>query len=86
MHSMTMRTSVTLDDDIYEIASIYANARDITLGAALGELIRKARDTGSRQSDQFGIEIAEDGFPVFRSRGKLLTSEMVKEAQEDDVE
>ncbi len=79
-----MRTSVTLDDDIYELASVYANARDITLGAAIGELIRSGRKTTASQTEIPGIVIAEDGFPVFQSRGRTLTSEMVKEALEDD--
>ncbi|MFY9745648.1 MAG: hypothetical protein WA891_08010 [Acidobacteriaceae bacterium] len=79
-----MRTSITLDDDIHELASIYANARGITLGAALGELIRKAQTPPHSSSS--AIRTTRDGFPVFRSRGRLLTSEMVKEAQEDDRE
>jgi len=77
-----MRTSVTLDDDIYELASIYANARGITLGAAIGELIRSGRQAAAAQTEIAGIEIADDGFPVFR--GPRLSSEMVKQAQEDD--
>jgi hypothetical protein len=84
MHYCFMRTSVTLDDDIHEIASIYANARGITLGAALGELIRKAHTPP--QSISSSIRSTRDGFPVFRSRGRLLTPEMVREAEEDDIE
>jgi len=84
MYNLSMRTSVTLDDDIYELASMYAHAREITLGAALGELIRSGREAVAAQSDFPDIKIAEDGFPVFRSRGRVLTSEMVREAQEDD--
>ena len=84
MHNGWMRTSVTLDDDIYELASMYAQAREITLGAALGELIRSGREAMAAQSQFPDIRIAEDGFPVFRSRGRVLTSEMVREAQEDD--
>ncbi len=84
VHNRFMRTSVTLDDDIYEFASMYANARDITLGAAIGELIRSRREVAATQTGSPEIRIAEDGFPVFRSRGRALTPEMVREAQEDD--
>ena len=35
MHNEPVRTSVTLDDDVYELASTYAAARRITLGAAI---------------------------------------------------
>jgi hypothetical protein len=79
-----MRTSITLDDDIHEFASIYAAARGITLGAALGELVRKARTAPASGSPI--VKTAPHGFPVFRSRGKVLTSEMVRDAQEDDFE
>lgn len=78
-----MRTSITLDDDIHELASIYAQARGITLGAALGELIRAAQAPVQSESS---IKLTRDGIPVFRSRGRVLTSEMVKQAQEDQLE
>jgi hypothetical protein len=79
-----MRTSITLDDETHEFASVYAAARGITLGAALGELVRKARAAPASGSSIF--KTTPYGFPVFRSQGKVLTSEMVKEAQEDDFE
>jgi hypothetical protein len=62
IHNGGTRTSITLDDDVHELAIIYAHARGITLGAALGELVRKGQ----------------------RAPGRVLTSEMVKRAQEDD--
>jgi hypothetical protein len=84
MHNKSVRTSVTLDDDIHELASIYANARGITLGAALGELIRKALPAA--RSDSSSIEMGSHGLPVFRSRGRAITPEMVRKFQEDDRE
>ena len=83
MYYRYMRTSVTLDDDVHELASIYADARGITLGAAIGELIRSAHSSVQSESP---IKVTHDGIPVFRSRGRVLTSEMVKQAQEDDLE
>jgi hypothetical protein len=79
-----MRTSVTLDDDIHELASIYANARGITLGAALGELVRKGQQAPEAASSE--IEMGPHGLPVFRSRGHVITPEMVRKFQEDDAE
>lgn len=84
MHNLGMRTSVTLDDDVHELATIYAHARGITLGAALGELVRKGQRAPVEVSQE--IEMGSHGLPVFRSRGRVLTSEMVKRAQEDDPE
>jgi predicted DNA-binding ribbon-helix-helix protein len=83
VHNVAMRTSITLDDDIHELASVYADARGITLGAAIGELIRSAQASARTESP---IRLTRDGIPVFRSRGRVLTREMVKQAQEDDLE
>jgi len=77
-----MRTTITIDDEAYRVASIYAYAKNITLGAALSELVKKA--SAARSSDFSRIETAPNGLPVFRSRGGPLTDEMVKAAQEDD--
>jgi hypothetical protein len=78
-----MRTSITLDDDVYQLASVYASARHITLGAALGELVRKANDP---KEPEDGFTIGKNGIPVFSRRGSVITSEMVKAAQEDELE
>jgi macrodomain Ter protein organizer (MatP/YcbG family) len=80
-----MRTSITLDDDVYQLASMYAAGRGITLGAAVSELVRKAEAGPRSVSGLSGIKTAPNGLPVFASRGRVLTSEMVKDAQEDDV-
>jgi hypothetical protein len=84
MHDYCMRTTVTLDDDVHELAMIYARARGIPLGAAIGELIRNGRL--AKGADFSSIIMGSHGIPVFRSRGRVITSEMVREAQEDDRE
>lgn len=84
MQNCPMRTSITLDDDVHELASIYAQARGISLGAAIGELIRERQSSPAAESAS--IRVTRDGIPVFRSRGLRLTPEMVKAAQEDDFE
>jgi hypothetical protein len=78
-----MRTTVNLDSDVYEIACLYARGRGMTLSAAICELVRKGFSPASESS---GVVIGSHGLPVFRSRGRVLTSEMVKAAQEDDRE
>jgi hypothetical protein len=84
MHNIYMRTTITIDDEAYAIASLYARARGITLGAAFGEFVKNAR--GKQQLDFSRIETAPNGLPVFQSRVGVLTDEMVKAAQEDDFE
>jgi macrodomain Ter protein organizer (MatP/YcbG family) len=37
-----MRTTITLDEDVHEYVSNYAEAKGMTLSAAIGELIKKA--------------------------------------------
>ena len=75
-----MRTSVTLDEDVYQLASIYASAKGITLGAAIGELIRKAQAMRSAVPD---IRRSACGLPMFPPSGKVLTSQMVKDAESE---
>jgi len=75
-----MRTNVTLDDDIHQFVSVYASAKGITLGAAIGELVRKAQAAPAPRPE---IWISESGLPMFPPTGKVITSEMVKEAENE---
>jgi hypothetical protein len=79
-----MRTTINLDEETHELASLYANARGITLSAAVGELLRKAQSAPDPAAST--IEIAANGLPILRSRDRVLTPEMVREAQEDEAE
>jgi hypothetical protein len=75
-----MRTNVTLDEDVHQFASIYARAKGITLGAAISELIRKAEATPPPAPD---IRRSASGLPMFPPTGKVLTAQMVKEAESE---
>jgi hypothetical protein len=79
-----MRTNVTLDDDIHQLASMYAAAKGITLGSAIGELIRKAQTTPPNTPHQ--VRQAPNGFPLFPRHGRVITSAMVKEALEEEID
>jgi hypothetical protein len=79
-----MRTSITLDDEVYELASLYAKGRGITLSAAINEAVRKIGEAPRSASGSSRIKIAPNGLPVFSSGNRVLTSEMVKEALEDE--
>jgi len=78
-----MRTSVTLDDDAYQLASLYAAGRGITLSAAINEAVRKIGEPRSA-SGSSRIKTAPNGLPVLGADGRVITSEMVKEALEDE--
>ena len=75
-----MRTTITLNDDAYDFASIYARAKSITLDAAIGELIRKAESAPQPAPD---IRQSASGLPCFPPTGKVLTSQMVKDAESE---
>jgi hypothetical protein len=36
-----MRTTLSLDDDVFEEVKIYAKSRDVALGKAVSELVRR---------------------------------------------
>lgn len=86
MHNRFMRTTVTLDDEIYDLATLYAKGKGITLGAAIGELVRKGESALQATDSHSELERAPNGLLVFKSRGRVITSEMVKAYQEDEIE
>jgi hypothetical protein len=83
MHNGHMRTSVTLDEDVYQLATLYAKGRGVTLGAALSELARKGCSAQS-ESPSPNLVRAPNGLLMLPARGRVITSEMVKAALEED--
>ena len=53
-----MRTTVNLPDDVYQVARSVAEAKDISLGAAIAELVRRGLATHPPIRE-------EGGFPCF---------------------
>jgi hypothetical protein len=53
MHHSTMRTTLTLDDDVFELATRQAKLRGVSLGRAVSDLMRRglAASTPSRNQD-----------------------------------
>jgi hypothetical protein len=78
-----MRTTVTLDDDVHEFATYYANAKGITLSEAMNELVRKAEKPADAESL---IVFSPDGFPMFPPMEGTITSEMVKKIEEEEFD
>jgi hypothetical protein len=78
-----MRTPITLDDDVHEFAKYYANARGITLSAAMNELVRKAEKPPDTEPL---IVFSPDGFPMFPPAEGTITSEMVKKLEEEEYD
>jgi len=83
VHNGCMRTSITLDDDAYQLASLYAAGRGITLSAAINEAVRKIGEPQSASTSP-RLKTLPNGLKVIAARGRVITSEMVKEALEDE--
>jgi hypothetical protein len=81
-----MRTTITLDDDVHEFATYYANARGITLSAAMNELVRKAELEPATAPEHFEFERSPNGLPLLPRTGRTITAEMVKQLEEDEFD
>jgi hypothetical protein len=80
-----MRTNVNLDKDVHQIASVYASANGITLGAAIGELIRRASGRERRTTAASPRLItASNGLRIVPKGAGTLTAEMVQAALNDE--
>jgi len=88
MHNGPMRTTVTLDDDAYETAMLCAKGKGITLGAAISEFVRQGQEARAarlpKPSPSPRLKRLANGMLVARARGRVITSEMVKAALEED--
>lgn len=87
MGYMRTRTNLHLDDDALEIASLYANAKGISLGVAVSELIRRAEETPEAPINMSSkLKSDRHGYLVVRASGEPVTPEMVKEALDDELD
>ena len=80
-----MRTSVTLDEDVYQMARLYAKSRALTLGGAIGEIVRKVAVASPPSTLSSNLVEAPNGLLFFASQGRTITPEMVKQYQEDEI-
>jgi hypothetical protein len=80
-----MRLTVNLDADVYDFSSAYANAKGITLSAAIGELIRRAERAPEPGGESSRLKRSPRGYFVIAGTGDVLTPEMVKELSEDEI-
>ena len=84
MHNLSMRTTVNLDDDVYEVAMLCARGKGITLGAALGELVRTAQEFRlAEKSPSPRLMRAPNGLLIARPQGRVITNELIKATLEE---
>lgn len=78
-----MRTSVTFDDNTYEIAAVYARANGITFSKAINDLVRKAV---APKEEPVKVKIMPDGLPLIPARGRKITPEMIERILDEEYE
>lgn len=73
-----MRTTLRLDEDVIRVARSLARAKEITLGAAVSELVRRGLQHPSTAGSVHGLPhftVAEGAHPI--------TLEAVKQGEDD---
>ena len=74
-----MRTTLTIDDDAFQIARRVAKGRRISIGKAVSELLRKGAETPLPKKKVNGLMVLD--LPPDSPR---VTSEHVRKLLEDD--
>jgi Family of unknown function (DUF6364) len=74
-----MRTTLSLDDDVVEIAKDYAAVRNLSLGAAVSELVRKGIEAPLRVRLVNGLYVAD-----LPPDSPVVTAERVKELMDEE--
>lgn len=74
---MHVRTTLTIDDDVYRAVTSLAASAGTTIGKVLSGLARRALAPAARIRE-------EGGFPVFDvpANAPLITMEMVRDAED----
>ena len=81
MQNSPMRTTVNLDQEAYELVTLYSKGRGVTLGAALSELAKKGIEaTRGEKALSPRLQRLPNGMLIARPQGRVITNEMVKAA------
>ena len=56
-HRFAMRTTLTLDDDIFELATRQAKLRGVSLGKTVSDLLRKGLNASTPAQDKDGLVV-----------------------------
>lgn len=76
-----MRTTVTLDQDVYDLAREHANRQKISIGEAISALIRQGLQARSRAAL---VGVPRSKFALLPSRDEVITSEHVRTLMEQE--
>jgi hypothetical protein len=73
-----MRTTVSLDDDVFQVVKSYAENRSLAMGKALSELVRRGLGAPVKTRVVNGLvvfDVPEDSEPVTSEQVKRLEAE-----------
>jgi len=75
---ITMRTTLSLDDDLIPQVKTYAESRDITVGKAVSELVRRGLHAPIRTRVVNGFHVIE-----LPSESPSVTTEHIRKIEEE---
>ena len=80
-----MRTMLDIDDDVLQAAKELAEHEGRTAGQVLSDLARRGILCRNSHEEDSGDEpfVMKNGWLVLRSRGRIVTSAMVKRIQQE---
>lgn len=73
-----MRTTLSLDDDVFQLVKNYAETRSVAMGKALSELVRRGLSAPAKTRVVNGLvvfDLPEDSEPVTSEQVKKLEAE-----------
>jgi hypothetical protein len=81
MTSLCMRTTLSLDDDVFQVVKTYAENRSMAMGKAVSELVRRGLSAPAKTRVVNGLVI----FDVPKDKdSETVTSELVKRLEAED--
>jgi hypothetical protein len=73
-----VRTTLSLDDDVFQLVKNYAETRSVAMGKALSELVRRGLSAPAKTRVVNGLvvfDLPEDSEPVTSEQVKKLEAE-----------
>ena len=77
-----MRTTITLDDDVFAVARQRAQRERVTLGEAVSRYVRDALRAGLQPAN--APVAMRSKYSVLPARGEIITSEHVRRLMEQE--
>ena len=59
LHLVPVRTTITIDDDIFELAARQAKLRGVSLGRTISDLVRRGFETPTPTREKGGVVVFE---------------------------